>query len=476
MFKRHNQIMIALFVVSDLLVTYGSFLLAYYLRFHVASVSNFFQIQHIPPLTDIFKWSYMITLGLIWVIVFRFNGLYKTKRGHSLLDEFFSILSSIILSTIILLGVNFFYRKPAYDISRSLIVIFFFLDILSVSMIRFNLRASLRYLRRRGFNLKRVFIAGAGDLGITFIKTLARHPDLGFKVVGFFDDDEAKIGTEIEGVKVLGSLDQISEVIEEYLPDQVFIALPHWAHRRTMEILSKLRNQCVAVKIIPDLLGYLTLKASVEDLDGLPIINISESPFDGWNGMLKRIMDLLLSIVGIIFTLPLTCVVAALIKLTSKGPVFYTQERMGMDGKSFMIYKFRSMVANAEEGTGPKFAEKHDPRTTRIGTFLRKYSIDEVPQLLNVFLGDMSLVGPRPERPLFVEQFRSQFPQYMLRHKVKAGMTGWAQIHGLRGSSTSMKKRVEYDIYYIKNWSLKLDIIILLWTLINFKRIHENAF
>jgi len=475
-FKRYNQVMIAIFILCDLLATYGSVFLAYYLRFHVEAVSNLFKIQHIPPLTDFVKWGYMLSLGFIWIVVFRFNGLYQTKRGQSLIDELFSIISSVILSTIILLGIVFFYRKPSYDISRSMIIIFFILDIISVSIVRMSLRSSLRYLRRRGFNLKRVFIVGAGELGVTFLKTLSRHTDLGFRVVGFFDDDQTKIGKEIEGVKVLGTLDQVSEVIEEYLPDQVFIALPHWAHKRTVQILSRIRNQCVAVKIIPDLLGYMTLKASVEDLDGLPIINISESPFDGWNGMLKRMMDIILSSIGIIITLPFSLTIALIIKLTSKGPVFYIQERMGMDGKSFMILKFRSMVANAEAVTGPTFAEKDDPRTTRFGTFIRKYSIDELPQLLNVLKGDMSLVGPRPERPLFVEQFRNQIPQYMLRHKVKSGMTGWAQIHGLRGSGTSMKKRVEYDIYYIKNWSLKLDIIILLWTLINFKRIHENAF
>ncbi|MFC1850483.1 undecaprenyl-phosphate glucose phosphotransferase [candidate division CSSED10-310 bacterium] len=476
MLKRRNQLIASLFIFSDLIVTYISLLLAYYLRFHLPTLKALFEIQHIPPLSDFIKWGYMASIGIIWMIVFHFNGLYKAKRGHSMIDEVFSIISSVILSTIILLGIIFFYRKPSYDISRSLIIIFFFLDILFVSAFRVSLRSFLRSLRKKGFNQRNVLVVGAGELGVTFLRILKKHTYLGLQVIGFIDDDETKIGKEIDGVKVLGNLDQTSAIIEELLPDQLYIALPHWAHKRTVQILASVQKECIAIKLIPDLLGYVTLKASVEDLDGLPIINISESPFDGWNGMLKRLMDVILSIVGIIVTLPLSLIISLLIKLTSRGPVFYQQERMGVDGKPFMIYKFRSMVSDAEEKTGPTFAQKNDPRITTIGSFLRRYSIDELPQLLNVLKGDMSLVGPRPERPLFVKQFRDQIPQYMLRHKVKAGMTGWAQIHGLRGSSTSMEKRVEYDIYYIKNWSLKLDVIILLLTLIKFRRLIENAY
>lgn len=476
MIKRSNQSMVAIFFVADLAVTYLSLLLAYVIRFQIPMFRASFEIQHIPPLTDFVKLSYFITIGAIWLFVFRFNGLYRLSRSRSLIDEVFSIISSVILSLIILLGIVFFYRQPSYDISRSLIIIFFFLDVILVTIVRLCVRTFLSYLRRKGFNTKRVIIAGAGELGITFLRKLHRHPHLGLEVIGFLDDDPRKLGAEIAGVKVLGTLDEIDVLIEELLPDHVYIALPHSAYRRSIELLSKVQKECVAIKFIPDLMGYMTMKASVEDLDGLPIINISESPFSGWNGMMKRLMDITLSAGGIVVTLPFTAAVATLIKLTSPGPIFYSQERMGMDGKSFMIYKFRSMVMDAEDDSGPKFAEKGDPRVTRIGAFIRHYSIDELPQLFNVLKGDMSLVGPRPERPLFVNRFREQIPQYMLRHKVKAGMTGWAQIHGLRGSGTSMEKRVEYDIYYIKNWSLKMDIIILLATLVRYKRIHQNAF
>lgn len=476
MLKRHNQIMVAIFVVFDILATYGSLLLAYYLRFYVPTMKSIFVIQHIPPLSDFFKWGYMISMGLVWVIVFHFNGLYVTKRGRSMIDEVFSIISSVILSTIILLGIIFFYRKPSYDVSRSLIIMFFFLNVLFVSLGRLSLRAFLHFLRRKGLNQKNVLVVGAGELGVTFTKILARHPHLGLNVIGFVDDAPEKIGQTINDIKVLNNIDHLREIIEEYLPDQVYIALPLRAYRKTMKLLSQFQRECVAIKLIPDLLGYVTLKSRVEDLDGLPIINISETPFAGWNSMLKRLMDIVFSFLGIILTSPFTLIISFLIKLTSKGPILYKQERTGMDGKSFMMYKFRSMYIDAEDKTGPTFAEKNDPRTTAIGSFIRKYSIDEFPQLLNVFKGDMSLVGPRPERPLFVRKFKTQIPQYMLRHKVKSGMTGWAQIHGLRGSGTSMEKRVEYDIYYIKNWSLKLDLIILFLTLIKFKRINENAF
>jgi Undecaprenyl-phosphate glucose phosphotransferase len=477
LFKRRNQIMVAIFVVADLSVTLLSFLLAYVLRFEIEGIRSAFEIQHVPPMAAFLNKAYLITITLAWLLVFHFNGLYnEPKRGRSMIDEVFSIISSVILATILLLGFNFFYRKPGYDVSRSFMLIFILLDVVLVSAVRISLRASLNYLRKKGFNQKKVHIAGAGVLGTTFLRKLNSHPHLGFSILGFLDDDQAKVGTQIEGVKVLATLDAVEQVIEELLPDQLYIALPHSAYRRTLEIFSRVQKECVAVKFIPDLLGYMSLKASVEDLDGLPIINISESPFAGWNGMLKRIMDIGLSLVCMIISLPLTAAIAILIKATSRGPIFYSQERMGMDGKSFMIYKFRSMIVDAEHYSGPKFAEKDDPRVTRLGAFLRRYSLDELPQLINVLKGNMSLVGPRPERPLFVARFREQIPRYMLRHKVKAGMTGWAQIHGLRGSETSMEVRVEYDLYYIKNWSLKLDLIILLMTLIRFKRIHQNAF
>jgi len=244
----------------------------------------------------------------------------------------------------------------------------------------------------------------------------------------------------------------------------VFIALPVTAHRKTLRILQEVGRECVDVKLVPDILQYATLKATLEDVDGLPVINLSQVPLQGWNSLVKRMMDIAISAAALAVLLPFLPLVALAIWLEDRGPIFYHQERMGLDGKSFMIWKFRSMRVNAEATTGPVWAIKDDPRRTRVGTILRHWSIDEFPQLWNVLKGDMSIVGPRPERPSFVHEFKHKIPQYMLRHRVKAGITGWAQVHGWRGN-TSIKKRIQYDLYYIENWSLVLDLKILWMTL-----------
>jgi len=241
-----------------------------------------------------------------------------------------------------------------------------------------------------------------------------------------------------------------------------------------LELIESTSRECVDVKVVPDLLQVIALRARLEDLDGVPVININDVPLQGFNTIVKRAIDIVISSVAlVILGLPLG-VIAALVKLTSRGPVFYRQERMGLDGHSFMIYKFRSMYDDAEADTGPVFAREDDPRRTPLGRMLRRSNIDELPQFWNVLRGDMSIVGPRPERPLFVAQFKAKIPQYMLRHKVKAGITGWAQVNGWRGN-TSIEKRIEYDLYYIENWSVKLDLKIMWLTLLR-GFFHKHAY
>jgi len=230
-----------------------------------------------------------------------------------------------------------------------------------------------------------------------------------------------------------------------------------------LQMLELMGRECVEVKLVPDVLQYATLQATLEDVDGTPVINLSQVPLQGWNSMVKRSMDLLIAAAALVVLLPFFPFVALAIWLEDRGPIFYRQERMGLDGKPFMIVKFRSMRINAEATSGPVWAIKDDPRRTRIGTFLRHWSFDELPQIWNVLMGDMSVIGPRPERPTFVREFKHKIPRYMLRHRVKAGITGWAQVHGWRGN-TSIKKRIQYDLYYIQNWSLKLDFKILWMT------------
>ncbi len=241
------------------------------------------------------------------------------------------------------------------------------------------------------------------------------------------------------------------------------MALPIEAHKKTLQMLQLMARECVETKLVPDILQYATLKASLEDLDGTPVINLSQVPLQGWNSLVKRGMDLAIALATLPVLVPLLPILALAIWLEDKGPIFYRQERMGLDGKSFMILKFRSMRIDAEASSGPVWAVKDDPRRTRVGGFLRRWSFDELPQIWNVLTGDMSIVGPRPERPTFVREFKHKIPQYMLRHRVKSGITGWAQVHGWRGN-TSIKKRIQYDLYYIENWSLGLDFKILWMT------------
>jgi Undecaprenyl-phosphate glucose phosphotransferase len=266
---------------------------------------------------------------------------------------------------------------------------------------------------------------------------------------------------------VVATLDETREAVEQYGVDQLYVALPLEDHARIVPLVRSLRNECVDIKVVPDVVQYATIKAALEDLDGIPIISLNEVPLQGWNSMMKRLMDVAASAL-LLFALtvvPVFPIIAVLIKLFGgQGPVFLRQERMTLDGKTFQIFKFRTMVDEAEKNTGPVFATSDDPRRTTVGIWLRRFNLDELPQLINVFLGDMSLVGPRPERPPFVAQFRERIPEYMRRHRVKSGITGWAQVNGWRGN-TSIEKRIEHDLYYIENWSLLLDLKILILTL-----------
>ena len=274
------------------------------------------------------------------------------------------------------------------------------------------------------------------------------------------------MGQRIRGYPVLGVLDDVSKCIKTHGVDKLFITLPMRSQDHFERVLFNLGEESVDIKVVPDLMQYMSLSGGVDDFDGLPLINLSESPLYGWNMVFKRATDLVVSLSALILTSPLMILIALLIKLESQGPVFFMQERVGLDRKGFKMYKFRSMKMEAESQTGPVWTQENDDRRTRLGVWLRKTSLDELPQLFNVFAGDMSLVGPRPERPMFVEDFKKSVPHYMLRLKMKAGITGWAQVNGWRGN-TSLEKRIEHDLYYIRNWSWFFDIKILIQTLWN---------
>jgi len=462
--------MAAAFLLTDVVSTNLAWIAAYFLRFHSDLVSVYLPVTKGVPSVS----RYLLLLPLIsvlWPVVLYFHGLYQVKRGRSRIDEFFAILFSVLIAATLTLGatlyVRVYYRyqpevAPLWEYSQGVFLLFVVLDVLALNLGRAALRGYLQRMWAAGYNVKRVLIAGAGELGRHVAETILAHRELGYRLVGFVDDSRRP---EYGSMPVLGTLAETMDVAAAHHVDQLYIALPLEEHDKLLKLIKSVRNECVDIKVVPDLVQYATIKAALEDLDGIPIISLNEVPLRGWNSMLKRVMDMVVGTGLLVAASPVLVGIAVAVKMKGgKGPIFLRQERMTLDGKTFQIFKFRTMVDEAEKETGPVWASAEDPRRTKLGIWLRRFNLDEFPQLINVVLGDMSLVGPRPERPPFVRQFKERIPQYMLRHRVKSGITGWAQVNGWRGN-TSIEKRIEYDLYYIENWSLLLDVKILLLTI-----------
>ncbi|MEM6703303.1 MAG: undecaprenyl-phosphate glucose phosphotransferase [Acidobacteriota bacterium] len=462
----------ALFVVSDIVAIVLAFFAAWLLRFQWQVVPLEGDAPALGPYLHLLP-----VIVLVWPLVYYFHGLYQIRRGQSRIEEFSTLVVAQLLTTLLLAGFTAFYRPvldpetavleggvPFFTYSRAFMALFGACAIIAVTLGRLQLRAVLRWRRLRGHNIRRILVVGAGKVGREVAQRLVGHREYGFDVIGFADDNPALADKQFSGVPILGQLRDVTQLIQDENVDQVMIALPLEAHRKILRILDRVENECVEVRLVPSIYQYAALRAGLEDLDGIPILNLSQMPLAGWQSMGKRFMDLAVSAILMLLLLPVLPLVALAIWLEDRGPIFYKQERMGLDGRSFYILKLRSMRVNAEASTGPIWAIEDDPRRTRIGSFLRRTSIDELPQLWNVFKGEMSIVGPRPERPAFVDEFKHKIPNYMLRHRVKSGITGWAQVHGWRGN-TSIRKRIQYDLYYIENWSLRLDVKILWMTL-----------
>jgi Undecaprenyl-phosphate glucose phosphotransferase len=473
MLKFQTRKMVAIHVAVDVAVTTLAWLLAYWLRFHADAVGWVIPVTKGVPDPG----RYLLLLPLLWAlwpVVLYFHGLYQLKRGRSRIDEFFAILFSVLIASALTLGatlyVRVYYRfqpevAPRWEYSQAVFAIFVVLDVLLLNAGRGAVRAWQERQWAAGENLTRVLVAGTGELGRTVAEALLAHRRLGYRVVGFLGEAPGAAGHA--GLPVVGTIEDARGALERSQADQLYVALPLEDHARLLPLVQGLSNECVDIKVVPDVVQYATIKAVLEDLDGIPIISLNEVPLQGWSSMVKRLMDVAVSsllLLGLT-VIPVLPILGLLVRLFGgKGPVLLRQERMTLDGKTFQIFKFRTMVDEAERDTGPVFATSDDPRRTPIGAWLRRHNLDELPQLLNVFLGDMSLVGPRPERPPFVQQFRERIPRYMRRHRVKSGITGWAQVNGWRGN-TSIEKRIEFDLYYIENWSLLLDVKILILTL-----------
>jgi Undecaprenyl-phosphate glucose phosphotransferase len=410
--------------------------------------------QHLPLL---------VILLLTCSVVFHLSGLYRPRRLSTISRELGEITKALTISILIFVFLTYFFKEYRY--SRLTILYFWLLSIFFVSLSRFFSRNLLRAFRRREYNLRYVLIIGESELAQKLLHSFRTHSELGLKAVGFLSDSEEKVGQMVNGLKVIGTFEELHQVLTEKKIDQVYIAVPFHQHEKIRHILASLKNELVDIKVVSDLYDFIRLGGGVDELDGLPIINIQDTPLHGWGKIVKRALDIVLASAGILLLGPLMIIIGAAIKMTSHGPVFYRQKRMGLDGEIFEMLKFRSMVVDAEKETGSVWAKSDDPRRTTIGKILRKVSLDELPQLFNVLEGEMSVVGPRPERPELIDQFKDKIPKYMLRHKIKAGVTGWAQVNGWRGN-TSLEKRIEHDLYYIENWSVSFDLHILFMTIL----------
>ncbi len=409
MIQQRVRIAAAAHLFGDLAATALAFFAAWTLRFELQVVPI---TRGIPELSRYLDLLYFALL--LFPVVFYFHGLYRQRLYRARVDEAISVLLAVVLGTVLLSGLTSWYR-PALSpgsldpflYSRGFLALFATVELIAVVVLRMAIRGLLRSASLHTGNLQRILVVGAGELGIDIAEKLVAHREFGVEVVGFLDDDAGKRDLFPVGLPVLGETADLARVIAENRVDQVFIALPLEAHKKMMQVLHTVGSECVEVKLVPDILQYATIKATLEELDGTPIINLSQVPLQGWHSLVKRVLDLAFSAAGLLVLLPFFPFIALAIWLEDRGPIFYSQERMGLDGRPFMIWKLRSMRRNAEASTGPVWAVEDDPRRTRFGSFIRRWSIDELPQLWNVLVGDMSLVGPRPERP----DLRRRVPQ-----------------------------------------------------------------
>jgi len=441
---------------GDLIVVSCAWLLAYQLRFRMDLVPV---EKGVPPIEN-----YLSVLVIVWVIyglVFRHLGLYRAMRGVRRVHELWLLIRANAFAILLFIAAIYLFKEKTDPFSRLVFLYFWGFSTLFTIVERSVLRFCLREIRRKGFNLRYLLIVGAERVAEDVIQRVRDHRELGIQLLGCL----SKRGDEVRGpcgLPVVGRYEDLKRCLARMDIDQLVVALPLEDNHMLPFVMEQIGDSLVDVKIVPDLYQFVSLCGSIEEFEGLPVISVQTTPLEGVGLIVKRTIDLGVAIPLSVLFAPLMILIALLVKLTSRGPIFFKQERVSYDGTPFSILKFRTMYSNAEE-KGPGWTRPNDNRVTPLGKFLRSTSLDELPQIFNVIRGDMSIVGPRPERPVYIEEFRRRIPRYMLRHKVPAGMTGWAQVNGWRGD-TSIDKRIEYDLYYIENWSLFLDFKILFMT------------
>ena len=469
MIKDNQKYFNGLHVFLDALAIAGSYILAWYLKFEGPFVT---EGAGALPMSFYLSALYFLVPG--YLILYYWFKLYTPKRSQTLEKE---ILDIIRVNTI---GVAFFlmaitaFKLGDGNFSRILIGLFYIINVVITLLFRIVLRSSLRYFRKKGYNLKHILLVGYSRAAEEYINRINANPQWGYVVRGILDN-HVPAGTQYRGVKVIGTIENLEVVLPLSHLDEIAVTLALSDYDILEQIVSLCEKSGVHTKFIPDYNSLIPNKPYTEDLNGLPVINIRYVPLTNTiNKMAKRMVDIIGSAIGLILLSPLLIVLAVLVKLTSKGPIIFKQERVGLHNKKFYMYKFRSMKVQTESEERKGWTVKNDPRVTKIGAFMRKTSLDELPQLWNILVGDMSIVGPRPERPQFVEKFKEEIPRYMIKHQVRPGLTGWAQVNGYRGD-TSIRRRIECDLYYIENWSMVLDIKIMFMTV--FKGfVNENAY
>ena len=467
MIKENQRQLNGIHVFIDILVISLSYLLAWFFMFggnnNAVLSKELYFIALIP----------IIPLYILLNAIF---GLYAPKRVSGRREEISNIIKAnsiglLIFTLVLFMGSKNYYM---YHFSRKLVFIFYGIDIFLTILERNVIRYILRLMRAKGYNQKHILLIGHSRAAESYIDRVLANPEWGYNIRGILDDNMER-GFEYKGIKVIGTIENLELILEMNVLDEIAITLSIKEYERLERIVNDCERSGVHTKFIPDYNHVVPTVPHIEDLQGLPIINIRYVPLTLLHRALsKRIVDIIGSLVGIILFSPIMFIVAVLIKLTDKGPIIFAQERVGLHNKPFRMYKFRSMAVEPPQKEAKKWTTKNDPRVTAIGRFIRKTSLDELPQFFNIFIGDMSLVGPRPERPFYVEKFRDEIPHYMIKHQVRPGLTGWAQVNGYRGD-TSIEKRIDHDLYYIENWSMGFDFKILFLTV--FKGfINKNAY
>lgn len=456
MIKENQNFLNKFNALSDIMILFLSMILAYFIRFYILTPINTDYIR-------LFKYiQFTILIIPINIILYHFFNLYDSFRTKEFSKECSQIIKANTILIFILLSLLFTIRL--IDLSRLVIIVFYFVNILFIITKRYILRKILWKLRSKGINLKHVIIVGSGEVATEYLEIIKSNKSLGYNYFGYVSNS-----SNFEGTK-LGDYDNLFKILEKYKPDEVVCALDVRDAQYIESVVSDCEKSGTKISIIPFCYKYIPSKPYIDQVGSIPLINVRRIPLDNiGNAFMKRLLDIVGSLILLIMTSPIMIISAIIIKCTSKGPVIFKQERVGLNKKLFTMYKFRSMKVNSKETTG--WSTNTDPRKTKFGSFIRKFSIDELPQFFNVLKGDMSLVGPRPELPHFVNEFKNDIPLYMVKHQVKPGITGLAQVNGYRGD-TSIKKRIEYDIYYIENWDILMDISILFKTA--FKGLKNN--